>query len=64
MKKVRIKEMGKEMRRARGQGLIEYVILSTFIGICCLVALKQLGGVLEKRILHLKKEVVENIPPS
>jgi hypothetical protein len=60
---VRTKIFGKKWHQ-KGQGLIEYVIVSTFVGVCCLLALKQLGQVLEKRILHLKKEVVEHIPPN
>lgn len=44
-----------------GQGIMEYIILSSFIGIVCLLAVKQFGSVLEKRIDYLKSQIVENI---
>lgn len=44
-----------------GQGIMEYIILSSFIGIFCLVALKQFGTVLEKRIDYLKSQLVEHM---
>lgn len=40
---------------------MEYVIISSLIGICCLVAVKQFGEVVEKRIANMKSQVAENI---
>ncbi|MBL7666227.1 MAG: hypothetical protein JNM93_13910 [Bacteriovoracaceae bacterium] len=45
----------------KGQGIMEYIILSSLIGIFCLVVLKQFGGVLKKRIEHMKSEITRNI---
>lgn len=46
---------------SRGQGVLEYVILASLIGIFCLVAVKQFGAVINTRINHMKKSVVEQI---
>lgn len=45
----------------QGQGVMEYVILSSLIGIFCLVAVKQFGEVVEKRIQNMRKHVVEHV---
>ena len=45
----------------RGQGIMEYIILSTLIGIICLVSVKQFGNVLKTRIEFMKKRVVEEV---
>lgn len=44
-----------------GQALIEYIIISTFIGICCLMAMKELGGVIRTSIEHIKKEIAQKV---
>lgn len=46
----------------RGQGVLEYIILTSLVGIFCLVAVKQFGGVLQKRIQDMRQQVVEHIP--
>lgn len=40
---------------------MEYVIISSLIGICCLVAVKEFGGVIQKRIDNMKTQVVSGI---
>lgn len=45
----------------KGQGIMEYIILSSLIGIFCLVTMKQFGGVLKERIEHMKEEIVKNV---
>ncbi len=52
----------KKRKKNTGQALLEYVILSTLIGIFCLVAMKQFGQVLRTRINHMKNEVVRMMP--
>lgn len=46
----------------RGQGVLEYIILTSLVGIFCLVAVKQFGGVLKNRIQDMREQVVDNIP--
>jgi hypothetical protein len=48
-------------RNQKGQGIMEYVIISSLIGICCLVAVKQFGEVIQKRIENMKSQVANEI---
>lgn len=45
----------------KGQGVLEYVILSGLIGIFCLVAIKSFGGVIKTRIEKMREHVTKNI---
>lgn len=49
------------LKNQNGQGVLEYVILASLIGIFCLAAVKQFGSVINTRINHMKKTVVEQI---
>ena len=40
---------------------MEYVIISSLIGICCLVAVKNFGKVVEERVNEMKEKVVSEI---
>lgn len=40
---------------------MEYVIISSLIGICCLVAVRQFGEVVQKRVENMKSQVSEQI---
>ena len=53
----REKKLGK-----KGQSIIEYIILTSLIGIISIVAVKNLGGVLQRRINLIKEEIVRIIP--
>ena len=53
--------MKKQIKNQKGQGVMEYVILSSLIGIFCLVAVKQFGSIVQKRITFMKEEIVKNI---
>ncbi len=59
------KQIGGKMKNIckneRGQGVMEYIIISSLIGIFCLVAVKQFGNVIQKRIEHMKQVIVKNI---
>ena len=46
----------------RGQGIMEYIIISSLVGIFCLLAIKQFGSVIHKRIQSMKQAIVKNIP--
>jgi len=45
----------------KGQGIMEYVIISSLIGICCLVAVKQFGSVIRERVDEMKERVTKEI---
>lgn len=40
---------------------MEYVIISSLIGICCLAAVKQFGEVVQKRVNNMKSEIANEI---
>jgi hypothetical protein len=45
----------------KGQALMEYVIVSGLVGIMCLIAVKQFGEVIQKRIESMKTHISSNI---
>ena len=51
-----------KIKSNKGQGVMEYIIISSLIGIFCLVAVKQFGTILQKRVNSLKSSIVKNIP--
>lgn len=51
----------KFIRNQKGQGIMEYVIISSLVGICCLVAVKEFGDVIKKRVDNMKGQVVDSI---
>ena len=53
--------MKKLLRNQKGQGIMEYVIISSLIGICCLVAVKSFGEVIQQRIANMQSQVVKEI---
>ncbi|MBA2404247.1 MAG: hypothetical protein H0V66_05710 [Bdellovibrionales bacterium] len=54
--------MKKLLKNQKGQGIMEYVIISSLIGICCLVAVSEFGKVIKGRISDMKSEVVRVLP--
>lgn len=53
--------MKKIIKNQKGQGIMEYVIISSLIGICCLVAVRQFGEVIDKRIKDMKANISQEI---
>jgi hypothetical protein len=53
--------MKKITKNEKGQGIMEYVIISSLVGICCLVAVRQFGDVIQKRIDNMKSQITEEI---
>jgi hypothetical protein len=49
------------LRNQKGQGIMEYVIISSLVGICCLVAVRQFGDVVQKRIDNMKSQITSEI---
>jgi Tfp pilus assembly protein PilE len=51
----------KKVNNQKGQGVMEYIIISSLVGIFCLVAIKQFGSVIQTRINDMKSHIVKNI---
>lgn len=45
----------------KGQGVMEYVIISSLVGIVCITAVKGFGGVIKERVEDMKQSIVKNI---
>ncbi|OUR96530.1 hypothetical protein A9Q84_09275 [Halobacteriovorax marinus] len=52
----------RNLKKQNGQGVMEYVIISSLVGIFCLVAMKQFGASVHKRVEKMRKEIVRTIP--
>jgi hypothetical protein len=53
--------MKKLINNQKGQGIMEYVILTSLIGIVSLVAVKNFGDVVKRRIDSMKSQIVTEI---
>jgi hypothetical protein len=53
--------MRKILSNHRGQGVMEYLILSSLVGVFCLIAVKQFGEVVKVRIEKMKSHITKNI---
>lgn len=53
--------MKRFLKNEKGQGIMEYVIISSLVGICCLVAVKQFGDVVKKRIENMKSQIASEL---
>jgi hypothetical protein len=45
-----------------GQATLEYIIISSLIGIFCLFTMKRIGVVLQKRLEYIKTHIVKSLP--
>lgn len=43
----------------KGQGVLEYTILTALIGIFCLAAVKKIGKTMNTRLGHINQEIQE-----
>ncbi|EQC50361.1 hypothetical protein M899_2527 [Bacteriovorax sp. BSW11_IV] len=48
-------------KNQKGQGVLEYIIISSLVGIFCLAAVGKYGEVLNKRIKNMTSNVSERI---
>ncbi|HLW57733.1 MAG TPA: hypothetical protein VKY27_10130 [Bacteriovoracaceae bacterium] len=48
-------------KNEKGQGIMEYVILTSLIGIISLIAVKNFGEVVKKRIDNMRSQIVNEI---
>lgn len=51
----------KKLRNEKGQSVLEYIILTSLIGIFCLVGIKNFGERLKKRIEYMDGQVSKHI---
>jgi Flp pilus assembly pilin Flp len=51
----------KILKNQKGQGVMEYVIISSLVGIVCITAVKGFGEVVKARINDMKHSIVENL---
>ena len=56
------RKLWKETKNKKGQATLEYIIISSLIGIFCLFAMKRIGQVLEKRLNYIKTSITKNLP--
>jgi Flp pilus assembly pilin Flp len=49
------------LRNQKGQGVMEYVIISSLVGIVCIATVKGFGQVVQERIKNMKSSIVKNI---
>lgn len=57
------KEIGmrKVISNQKGQGMLEYIILTGLVGIFCLAAFKAMGQRLKKRVEQINDKIVNEI---
>lgn len=49
------------LKDQKGQGVMEYVIISSLVGIVCITAVKGFGDVVKKRVDDMKTSIVQNL---
>ena len=53
--------MRKHISNQKGQGMLEYIILTGLVGIFCLAAFKAMGQRLKKRVEQINEKIVSEI---
>lgn len=48
-------------KNQKGQGVMEYIILTALVGIFCLMAVKKIGGSLNTRLNQIDKKITKEI---
>lgn len=56
-----MKSLKKTLTNQKGQGIMEYLIMTALIGIFCLTVVKQFGRVIQERIKDAKEKVSREI---
>ena len=49
------------IRNSKGQGILEYVIITGLIGILTIGLVRQFGNVIRTRITEMQRQVVDNL---
>ena len=53
----------KLLRNNKGQGVMEYMIITSLVGILCISAMKSFGDAVQKRINKARSTITKNISP-
>jgi Flp pilus assembly pilin Flp len=53
--------MKKILKNQKGQGVMEYVIISSLVGIVCIAAVRGFGGEIKTRIGWMRTSITQNI---
>lgn len=53
--------MKKILMNNRGQGVMEYMIITSLVGIICITAVKALGSRVQKRLEQASDQITESI---
>ncbi|MCO4755083.1 MAG: hypothetical protein KC478_11420 [Bacteriovoracaceae bacterium] len=53
--------MKKIIKNQKGQGMLEYVILTGLVGIFCLAAFKSMGKHIKTRVNHMNEKIVKEL---
>lgn len=61
MKRKKSKQISNLLTEQKGQGVMEYLILSALIGIFCLVSVRQFGETIKTRIQSMRTQLTKNI---
>ena len=51
----------KIIKNQKGQGVMEYIMLTALVGIFCLAAVKKIGKSMNTRLDQINKKVIEEI---
>ena len=54
-----MKKMANNLKKNKGQGVMEYIIICSLVGVFCLVAVREFGDNLKTRIKVMDKKVGE-----
>lgn len=49
------------LKNQNGQGVLEYIILTSLVGIFCLMAVKKIGNSLNTRLNQIDKKITKEI---
>lgn len=58
---LKLKKFAKLTKNQKGQGVMEYVIISSLVGIVCITAVKGFGNVINKRVQVMKESISSSI---
>lgn len=61
MKIFKSKFFKKALKNQKGQGVMEYVIISSLVGIVCITAVKGFGSVIRNRVDNMKEQITDNV---
>lgn len=56
--------MSRLFKNNRGQGIMEYLIITSLVGIICIGAVKNFGDSLKDRIGRTKSKILSELDPS